>query len=816
MYIFRATGTFLFILLSNICSGQKVNKYFSLTGIIADASAQPLPGATVYLADLQKGAIADSLGRYLIENIPQGSYLVIAEHIGYHSLLQSVRFDKNIRLDFTLETAVTEQKEIVVTSALHATSIKRSPVPMTTVSREFFKQSLSSNVINAISSLPGVNAVSTGPNVSKPFIRGLGFTRVLTLFDGVRQEGQQWGDEHGVEIDENTVERVEVIKGPASLLYGSDAIGGVVNFIPSRMHPSGNKTGNAGLSYQTNNNLLEGTLGLNSHIKDINWQLTATRKIAADYQNKIDGRVYNTGFNESSLFFQTGLSRRWGNSRTGISYYDNKQEIPDGFRDSASRRFVKEDADGEWVLVSDRELKSYRISDVYQRIQHFRIYNASNFSLGKGRLGTLVAYQNNVRREFEEPGSAEAALFLNLNSLTYDFKYFIPQFGKWSITPGVNGMYQWNNSGKGYEFLIPDYQQFDAGPFLYVKRSTKKVEWAGGIRYDLRHFQNKELYVIESGEKSIPVYGADTTGADKLFSHYRHTYGGLSGSVGFTYLFSPKWNLKVNVARGYRTPNISEISSNGIHSGTRIYQLGNRDLKPEFSMQQDVEVAYDAEHVSFKASAFNNVIRNFIFNQKLETESGADSVIVPGFETFSYTASRANLYGGEIFVDIHPHPLDWLHFENSLSFVLAKNAGFKGQAISNEEKYLPFIPPVQGRSELRAQFNSRKTIKNFYAKVQVEWYADQNRVYSLNNTETPTPGYALVNIGTGADILNKKGNTVLAVTLMARNIMNTAYQSHLSRLKYFESFPNDPRKHKGIYDMGRNIAIKISVPFRLA
>lgn len=775
-----------------------------------------MPGSTVYIADLRKGAVADSKGHYHLTGIPGGTtYLVSAEHTGYRTVLQHLHFDTNLQIDFELEVAVTEEKEIVITSTLNATSIRRNPVPVVSISRSFLNQSVASNIVNALAGVPGVSAVTTGPNVAKPFIRGLGFTRVLTLFDGVRQEGQQWGDEHGVEVDENTVEQVEIIKGPASLLYGSDAIGGVVNFIPLRMPSSDGTIGNAGLTYQSNNNLLEGTAGLGGHKHSMSWRMVATHKMAADYQNKTDGRVYNTGFRESSLFLQSGLTRQWGYMRTGISYYDNSQEIPDGLRDSASRRFMKMNEWDEPVIVSDKELKSYSISDVYQRVQHFRVYHSAKMSLGSGNLGTQFGYQKNVRREYEEPGSHDPSLFLNLNSLTYDLKYFFPERNGWSITPGMNGMYQWNKSDRGYEFLIPDYHQLDAGPFIYAKRSSKKSEWAGGIRYDLRHFENRELYVIGRDEKSIPVYGADTLGAEKIFSDYRRTFSGLSGSIGFSYIFNSNWNIKINLARGYRAPNISEISSNGIHSGSGLYQLGNENLKPEFSMQQDVEATYQNEHVTARMSLFNNNIRNYIFNQKLVNEAGADSVIVPGYETFTYTSSRARLYGGELFLDIHPHPLDWLHFENTLSMVMARNIGFIGQFISEEERYLPFIPPIHGKSELRANKDKIKNFKNLYFKVQLEWYASQNRVFSLNGTETPTAGYRLVHVGVGADIHGKNGEVICQVNLLTKNVFDVSYQSHLSRLKYFEHYPDDPRGKSGIYGMGRNIGLKINVPLRL-
>lgn len=788
---------------------------FTLSGVITDTSGEALAGSTISLPELRIGAVADDRGHYNIRNIPSGTYLVNIRFLGYHSIVKDIKIDRDVSANFQLSPAVTEEKEVVVVSSLPASSIKRNPVPIAQVSKTFLDQNLSTNVVSAIANIPGVSAVTTGPNVAKPFIRGLGFNRVLTLFDGIRQEGQQWGNEHGVEIDENMVDHIEVIKGPASLLYGSDAIAGVVNFIPPGTPPKGVRRGEAQLRYGSNNNLLEGALNLEGNNGVFSWNLIGVHKMGMNYKNKIDGSVYQTGFKESSLFFQSAIHKKWGYSRIGLSYFDDLQEIPDGERDSATRKFTRETADGGIEIVPNDALRTYKISDQYQHIRHFKAYNITNFVAGNGRIETQLGYQKNIREEFEDPGSDDASLHMDLNTVTYGVTYFSPRLGRLRLTGGLNGMYQTNVADKGTEFLIPNYHQFDAGPFIYAKISGKKSEWAGGLRYDLRSFNNESLYVKEIDGEEIPVTGSDREEAEQLFPDFQQTFKGFTGSIGFTHEFDRHWNLKMNVARGFRAPNISEISSNGIHAGDKIYQLGNRHFKPEFSFQQDLAIAYQSDHVSATASIFNNNIQNYIFNQKLLSVSGGDSIIVPGIETFQYTASRANLHGGEFSIDVHPHPLDWLHFENSISMVFAKNRGNKNQAISDEERYLPFIMPMHWRSELRGNFDKWASFAHPYVKFQADIFARQNRVFSLNGTETPTAGYQLFNLGAGGSIVNKKGRVVSNVNIMVNNIFNTAYQSHLSRLKYFEPYPTDPRGHYGLYGMGRNVSVKVSVPFNL-
>lgn len=819
MYFIKSILFFsLLVTIADQATAQKNTPGFTLSGTIANTKGEFLPGTSIYIPDLKKGTIADLNGHYNLNNIQPGVYLVEVKFVGYKTLVEKIYFNENKSADFKMEISVTEENEIVITGTSKATSLKRNPIPIITVGKEYLRHNLSTNIIDALAKVPGINAVTTGPNVSKPFIRGLGFNRILTLYDGIRQEGQQWGDEHGIEIDENTVEKVEIIKGPASLIYGSDAIAGVINLLPANGPSEGRIIGNLLNEYQSNNGLIENSAGISGQAKGISWGGILSHKLASNYRNKYDGRVYNTGFDETSLSGNIEFSRNWGYSKTGFSVYDNLQEIPDGKRDSASRKFEKllSEDNEEYAIVSDKELRSYKISDIHQRVQHYRLYNSSSFFLGRDRLSLNTGFQRSLRREYEDPAGNQPSLFLALNTLTYDAKYYFHEVGGLSFTGGINGILQSNQVDRGSEFIIPAYKQFDIGPFLYAKKSMGQLEIAGGLRYDARNFNNESLYVGEDPVTGIekPVYGRDTIGAAHLFPANKQTFSGVSGSLGFSYKFNGQWSAKVNIGRGYRAPNISEISSNGVHSGTKIYQLGNADFKPEFNLQQDLGVTFNSEHVTINADVFNNQIQNYIYNQKLLNTTGEDSIIVPGNQTFQYVSSRAGLYGGELIVDLHPHPLDWLHFENSLSVVYGINKGVKGGGkLSEEARYLPFIPPLHTKSELRGDFKKMGThLSNAFIKIQLEIFAGQSRTYLENDTETPTPGYQLLNAGLGADFTNQKGRTLFTFSLFGNNILDAAYQAHLNRLKYFEDYPGNFTGRNGIYNMGRNLGVKINIP----
>jgi iron complex outermembrane receptor protein len=789
----------------------------SLSGKVLDsATGKGIPGASVYIADLKLGVIADGDGYYHFANLPSGTYLVEAHAIGHSTQIKDVTISAKAVLDFGLGLQYTEQNAVVVTGQSKATQIRRSPVPIVTMNHAAIVGSSSTNIIDAISKLPGVAQLTTGPNVSKPFIRGLGYNRILTLYDGVRQEGQQWGDEHGIEVDQYGVDRAEVIKGPASLTYGSDALAGVVNLIPTPPAPEGKIQGDVITEFQSNNGQFGGSAMLEGTKNGFEWMGRLSHKQASNYSNPVDGRVYNTAFNENDATVSLGLHRAFGYSHLNISVFDDLQEIPDGSRDSATRKFTKQitEADTFRPIVSDKELHSYTISTLHQHVQLYHIYSTNSFALGSGRVTVNLGFERSVRREYSHPEAPDVpGLFLQLNSYVYDIKYYFPSFNGWDITTGINGMYQQNTVTNGTEFIIPSFHQFDLGPFAMVKKTFGKLDIAGGLRLDSRSFTNEQMYTATDPVTGFdkPVYGKDTVGAYQAFPYYHKIFSGVSGSLGLTYSFTDKWSTKANIARGYRSPNISEISANGVHPGTGIYQVGNPDFKPEFNLQEDVGVSFSSKYAVISLSGFYNSISDYIFNTKILNSAGQDSIRSEN-KVYQFLQGKAALYGGEFSIDIHP--IQNLHFYNSVSLVYGKLLSSPGKPVTDSTRYLPDIPPAHGISELQYDFSNKHLhLVNGFVKVSATIYGPQNHVYLSDNTETPTPGYTLINAGVGAGFTNKKDKLVCNIYIFADNIFDVAYQDHLSRLKYFEPYPDSPGPHHGIYNMGRNINLKLDFPF---
>ncbi|NOW94375.1 TonB-dependent receptor [Mucilaginibacter sp. SG564] len=808
------------------------NQLFAQNGVLkghVTANNEPLSYASVNIQGLGKGVSTNTKGYFEIKNIPPGTYGITITSIGYEAETLSITISNNepaVR-NVSLKEKPSKLNEVVVTGVSRATQLRSNPVPIAVMSKKEIEQHVNNNIIDAIiKGVPGVSAVTTGPNISKPFIRGLGYNRVLTLYDGIRQEGQQWGDEHGIEIDQYGIGRAEVVKGPASLTYGSDALAGVINLIPYIPNgDDGKLNGDFITDYHTNNGMIGTSLGLSYKKNNWKYAFRATAKTAHDYQNKIDGFVYNTGFREFNLSGIARVDKSWGYSQIGAILYDNRQEIPDGSRDSLSRRFTKQiyEAGNDDIknrpIVSNDELRSYSITPLHQRIQHYRVYNTNSFKTGEGSINTSLGFQQSIRREYNHPTVPEqAGLYVVLNTINYDVRYNLPSFGGVETTTGINGMYQSNRSKAATDFPIPDYNLFDAGGFLFAKKSFGRVDISGGLRYDTRHVTWNNFYVGTDAQTGFgkQAHLPDTAGASLQFPAFKHNYRGFSGSLGLTYNISDRLLLKANIARGYRAPNITEIGSNGLDPGAHIVYLGNRGFNPEFSLQQDLGFIAYLPDMDIIAEVFNNNINNYIYQAKLNDANGNPVIIVPGNSTYQYQQSKARLYGAELTLNLHPRSIKWLALDNSLSYVNGIN---KNQPLIDKygeaAKYLPFIPPLHIRSALRATLpGTYGVLTKLNARIEADAYADQNHFYALDNTETFTKGYTLFNAGLGFTIKAEKAkSSFYEFFIQGDNLFDTAYQANLNRLKYFEYYQASPNGHMGIYNMGRNLSFKVILHF---
>ena len=678
--------------------------------------------------------------------------------------------------------------ELTVTGVTGDTKLKHATSPVSIVTPQMIRATPSTNIIDAISHQPGVSQLSTGGSISKPVIRGLGYNRVVVISEGVRQEGQQWGDEHGVEVDGSSVGSVEILKGPASLMYGSDAMAGVVILHAQPTLAEGETRANVSSEYQTNNGLFGYNLSIAGNQQGFVWDAHYSDKMAHAYKNKYDGYVPGSQFRERAGRLMLGLNKDWGHSRITWVAYHLTPSIVEGERDEVT---------GELECNTDN-VKTYGKSLPFQQVKHYKAVWDNSINLSSGYLKAIVGYQQNRRQEFEESAD-DYELFFKLHTLTYDLRYVTKEFCGWKLSTGIGGMYQ-KSGNEGEEYLIPDYRLFDFGIYSTATKSLGD-RWTlnGGLRYDHRRLHGDAL---------------EEDGKERFVDFSRH-FNGLTGSVGAVCNIDDHFNVRLNLARGFRTPNMSELASNGVHEGSIRYEEGNRQLKAEYSLQADLGLDFSSRYVSAQLALFANRIDNYIFTHRVP------KVMKPGYLTFVYTQGDARLLGFEAGVDFHP--VHSVHFSNSFSYVDAQlmNA-------SADMKYLPFTPAPKWTSELKWELfhHSHTTINhqhttdaahrslfnNLYLAVGVDCYFRQSHIYSADATETATPGYALFNLSAGTDI-QVRGKKLAELYITADNLLDKAYQNHLSRLKYADE--NRVTGRQGVFNMGRNITFKVVVPVSL-
>jgi len=372
-----------------------------------------------------------------------------------------------------------------------------------------------------------------------------------------------------------------------------------------------------------------------------------------------------------------------------------------------------------------------------------------------------LGYIANDRSEFEN--SDVAGLRMKLKTFNYDAKYHLPTLGKLESIFGIQGMHQ-TNTNFGEEYLIPDATTNDFGVF-----GTANYEWGNNsaVQAGLR-FDNRKITSVENG----------TVGEEGYFKAIDKSFDSFNASLGYKTNLADDFTLRLNLASGFRAPNLAELTSNGVHEGTNRYEVGNSDLKTEQNVQSDINLEYNNSHFEFFVNGFYNHINNYIYTSPTGT-------VLDNNEVFNYIQSNAKLYGGEVGLHFHPHPLDWLHYETAFETVTAKK---------QNGDYLPLIPANNWNNTLRGEFKVKEWLEAGFATFNVNTTFNQDNVSGF---ETRSNGYTLINLSLGGTV--KLGKTVFDVNLNGNNIFDKKYIAHLSRLKT-----------DGIPNIGRNIVLGVN------
>ena len=489
-----------------------------------------------------------------------------------------------------------------------------------------------------------------------------------------------------------------------------------------------------------------------------------------------------------------GYAGSWGHSYVRASNFDQHIGMVEGDRDDATGKFLKPVAGGGQEIASVEDFKSMNPFVPYQHVQHFKLSADNSFNAGRSKVDVTLGYQRNQRKEFGDPDNVnDPVAYFDLKTVNYAVKLNLPYKENWRTSIGLSGMNQ-NNKNRAEEALIPDYDLFDLGGFVFTQYHRGKLSLSGGLRFDNRHVDGDQML----------------DGTETKFAAFTKNFSNVSGSAGISYEATKELTLKFNLARGFRAPTLAELSSNGAHEGTNRFEVGNRNLKSETSLQADAGIEFNSEHVTMGAGVFYNSISNFIYYRKVLNNAGGDSLLLDPdsgdlLNVFRFDHHTANLYGVEFNMDLHPHPLDWLHFENTFSFTRARFT----TAIDGS-KNVPGIPAARYLSPLKGNFLPKgKQVRNLYVSLESDYTFRQKNAFTGYDTETATDAYWLFNASVGTDITNK-GTTLFSISLSGNNLTDVAYQNHLSRLKY--AAVNNVTGRQGVFNVGRSFNVKLNVP----
>lgn len=727
---------FLFFI-SSVANAQDFS-----ASILDSETKKPLERVEVYFPDLKTGTITNKEGEFTIEHYDQNKIHVQLTYIGYVTLDMYLDLETDHQKTIYLVEDHFELDEVVVSKSTGKLQGENT-VSVVHKSVKELKLAAPLTIGESITNIPGVEMTSTGVGIGKPVIRGLSGNRIVTFSQGIRVENQQWGDEHGNGVGDVGIEGVEIIKGPASLLYGSDALGGVLYFVDERYAKHDQTEGFIQSRFNSATMGSASSLGYKVHKGNLKLNVFGGYTSHADYETPKFGKVFNTRFDEKNFKTSFGFNLKNWISNVRYSYLQNNYGIV-------------EDA-----IYGTSSARNFEIP--YQSIDNHALSFENIIFTGDSKLDVKFGYTFNDRREFEEHHDhdeheeeeeegehTDHAMGLILSTYTYNAKWYSEKYNDFfDVVIGSQGMYQ-TNENTGEEVLIPDANTQDIGLFALTNFDFDALKLQAGLRVDSRKLATDYMLTEESEFLAL----------DK-------TYSGVSFSGGAVYEFD-KVKLRANIASGFRAPNTSELLSDGSHGGTNRYEKGNVNLTNETALQVDFSVGYKNDHFELEINPFVNSIANYIY-------INPTGEVIEGQPVFQYVQKDAVLYGGEMGMHYHPHAIHWLHIESDVSTVIAEDKN--GEA-------LPLIPQTKINTLVRAEFSNKGKLRMKSVFAQYVYKFDQNRVA---NSETVTAAYGLTNIGVSLEAFGKQ--KPLAIEMGVKNVFNQEYIDHLSRFKSLE-IPN--------------------------
>ena len=737
---------------------------FSLTllgqtfeGKVVDAKTQEgIPYARVTIESLHLNTTTDSLGKFQFEQLPQSYVEFKITSFDYSATLVKINVASTKQFQFEL-TAQHMMLDEVIISASEGKLRNENITSIEYRSKKSLFESGATTMGEALNLMAGVQQATIGVGIAKPVIRGLGGMRVVSYWSGLRIENQQWGDDHGMGASEVGLQGIEIIKGPASILYGADALGGVIHYIDEDYALTNTSEGYFSSRFESNSLGTTNEFGYKINKGKLKFNLFA------NYINHADFQLPSGRFIQNSRFWGTNvkmsLGYRKGNYVFNLRYHTafNRLGIPGHTH--------KEDATTEDFL---RDYRGRKATLPAQLIYNNFLLAENKWYFKRSELLFQLGNTNNFLREYDEKVTVPRTR-LGLNNSTYNLRYTYHLSENVDVKLGTQGMFQTNrNTGTSMAYLIPDGNSIDNGAYALLSTTYKKWRFQAGFRYDLRLITSFRPEVDSSLTTNL-----DVEPINRRYSSWNSSVGAVHNTK--------KATTRFNISSGFRAPHLAELLADGLHHGSSRYERGDRNLVSEQAVQLDIALELHFEHLEIIINPYFNRIQNFIYLQNSDSMIGS-------YKLFEFKQlDLAYLYGGEVGVHYHPHRIHRLHLESNFSITIGQDS--KGNALN-------LMPQPNSNNRIRYDIKNKQKFQIKSVLLEHQYFLPQNRV-GLN--ELPSTEYHLINLALDMEI---RDNDHFSFKAGVRNLTNSSYIAHLS-----------PFRNLGIPQPGINFFLSVKYNF---
>ena len=769
----------LVVLCAIVCSPANTSAAdcrLSLSGNVTDNSNQPIGGVVVHIFHDSIGTTTDSLGNFQLPPLCEGKIVLVCDAVGFKSTSVEITLIEDKHIKIKLSNQTNNLQEVTVQARkqgdIHTLSMVR-------LDGTALEQTRGASLGESLRELPGVTSLQTGPTLFKPVIHGLYSNRILIMNNGVAQEGQQWGAEHAPEIDPFTANNIEVIKGAASVRYGSDAIGGVILLNPATLPTEKGMTGDLYTIAETNGKMgvVSGMLqgAFDKKLRGLSWRVQGTARKAGNFRTPTY-YLANTGTQEGDFSAELGYTIKGLRLDVYYSSYSTEVGI---FAGAEANTLALIDSAFKAAKPFAPSLFTYKIDRSYQTVNHRLLKSTASYLFQNGgKIELNFALQTDVRNEYSSdvqyninPQFVDIPqLIFQLNTQTLDLTYHKAGRNGFSGSFGIAGMAS-GNLVQGIFYLVPNFRSYNGGAFAIERYTRKKLTLEAGLRYDYRWLQ-----VFRGNQTNLSVTEDDFTYSKNV-----------TGTIGAIYQLNGNWTANGNIGTGWRAPSINEMFIDGVHFSNAQFEIGDSTLKVERSMNSGFSVNYNSTRLRGGVDVYYNIINNYIYEKPTLGFTPVYGVFYP---TFQFTQSNVTIKGTDLNLawDLSRH----ITLQSKTTIVRGYN-----ESIHN---YLIYMPADRFQNEIIYHFDKLGKLRTPY--VSVENFSVLRQVQVPPNSDyEPTPaGFSLYNAHAGFVMPLPHGQTLRA-DVSVNNITNIIYRDYLDQYRYFAN------------ELGTNLTVRLKYSF---